>query len=1556
MALDKAIQKAQTRLRAVLQDEKAAKLENLAAALLGRLLGVTVAVAQSGFQYGGDAGTAGRQGRRLRVECKKYGDKTDLSERELLGEIDQALSRDPALEAWVLVATRDVSEQLEQSLNQKGESVGVPVVVLDWKSEGLASLAALCAFAPDLVESVFSAEAGALARTLQPVSAGTVERLRLDLQTWSLGFEVLRTRSLAILDKIWQIPRVSNSALGQNAAGGAEDRKVRRRAVHDALDRWWNGAAKDDAPVAVVGWDGVGKTWATLAWLVAQRKSLPIVLVVPSSAAADISGASETAMKRFLADRLYDLTSVRDGDHWLRRLDNLLRRPADEGPILTVFFDGLNQEPSIPWLPLLKVLQGEAFQCRVRVIVSTRTHHYQNKLTDLRGLIVPAVLVPVDLYDTSPGGELDQMLAFEDLTRKDLHPDLIELARTPRLFRLVVKFRERLVEAGQVTIHRLLWEYGRDTFGTRLGRSFSESDWRAWLQEIAQRHRDGMREFSLKSLGETASRPDLSESEVYARLSDIIDGQFTTLTPSGNLQFKPTVVAHALGAALLVELDAVTSPTFDSVNTELTQWLDPIAGLDQRAEILRAAVSILVERGDTTATPVAGVLVTAWLQTQNVTDAHRRELAGLATSLCNALLDAIEHSGARTHASARLWAVNALRAIQRPNPSALTKIVARIRRWLSTISRDVQAPELINADIEKSRSERFLKRIGVDASGPLQVLGLELQLVDRDEGVLAATVPSILEGFPLAEAAPAFEAAAIALAIGGRNESWAGLKWLCLLNDVDPVETATALRTLSAAVHKRTPEAGVNSALPARVASLLLWLTGEEGDETAAATIDPGLDDHFTYAKDYLPRPGRSLFALERRHVEGALNDTELRLLFRIQRSWDLWLDPTFEPPPSFVQEVREAAIYVEVEKLNRHGSYTTEDHNFEELEPVLARCAPDLLADMIRRKLQSYRTCPPEARYWSAIHATDHLVLAGEAESAASRVLRLSAQEATENDELYAASQLLILELHSQTAPHQADAVIRAALKHILVDIDEILRPLTPDEADVLIARFGMGSVSQRRDLVILLSHNRNAFSDTAWSWLTAIAFGADADLHGLAYRTLASSDAKRFGRELSARNWTWSAKADYWVNHYGTSALIEASTALPFDQVAPRFAPWRLLEAARRRGADPSEVRLAAGIFGRILAADQIQAPDAGSTLSVDRTEDVSTPFQFSVTPTQSETDPKHPFAALRAAMDVEARLKAHKRAVETAVKRIREARESGASLYLANVDAADLEPGLLYAPDLVGDWLEGSNESTTEFERRVRLAEAAYLALCEALLAYDAPRGAALWRSLRKVLTIRFIGDASVDELIHIPFRVPDTPAAAELRAELIRLDRCHTDQDLLNLVIAATFNGKVDWLSTIIEEDKASPLAWRRRRGTVLEGFTSHNNLPIADAWPDGEIRTGHEDLRRKSARFRYYEACAHHWWRTYLASEDGAQAYAAWVLFLRAADRRAWVWINGDTQAVSDTSAFFKLKISHARLNRSKLRRAMKKREDKLDKRFLNRDIVDGIGPWGKEST
>lgn len=52
--------------------------------------------------------------------------KTSLSDRELLGEIDHASTRDRAPEAWFLAATRDAPEQLEQDLLGKSDLARAP--------------------------------------------------------------------------------------------------------------------------------------------------------------------------------------------------------------------------------------------------------------------------------------------------------------------------------------------------------------------------------------------------------------------------------------------------------------------------------------------------------------------------------------------------------------------------------------------------------------------------------------------------------------------------------------------------------------------------------------------------------------------------------------------------------------------------------------------------------------------------------------------------------------------------------------------------------------------------------------------------------------------------------------------------------------------------------------------------------------------------------------------------------------------------------------------------------------------------------------------------------------------------------------------------------------------------------------------------------------------------------------------------------------------------------------------------------------------------------------
>jgi hypothetical protein len=920
------------------------------------------------------------------------------------------------------------------------------------------------------------------------------------------------------------------------------------------LDAWWQGPARDDSPAAVLGFEGVGKTWALLDWLVDRAPGLPVVLVIPSSAAAKIGEATATTVKRFVGERLREISGVRDVEHWTRRFERLLKRPADEGPVVVLVFDGLNQEPSVPWLPVLKVLQDDEFAGRIRVVVTTRRHHFDVRLSGLRGLVVNAVAVPVDVYDDQPGGELDQMLAFEGLTRSDLHSDLAEFARTPRLFKLVIRLRDRFTDPANVTLHLLLWEYGGDALGVRAGVSFSETEWRDWLKTIAERQRAGIERYSLKELGETANRSDLSANEVFARLSDIVDGQFAKPGPGGAMQLAPAVVLHALGSALLARLEEANASDPDQVEAEMTRWLDPISGFDQRAEILRAAVSILVASGEFAAEPAAA-LVTAWLQTQNVTDGHRRELAAFAPTIPDALLTAVERSDPGAQASARLWAVNALRAIPRDNEEALRAIVSRASIWLSSVSREIESRHDGDEAYEKHRADRYRNKLGKDESGAMTVLGVELRIVDSDRSELHAVAPTIMEGFPLAGVMCCFETAALGLAIRGHSDAWKGLKWICLLNEADPGPMAQALRALSADICDRRPEPGIHSDLSARTGSLLLWMSGLEADEDAASASDPGTDRQLTYEKDYLANPSRSFFALERRHAVAALEDRTVLLRVRLQRTEEFWLDPEFEAPAGFSDELRAATAELDMQVLNSDVHTTSADQLFEHLEPALARCAPDLLVELMRRKMVGYRARPVGARYWSAIHASEQWLLAGAAEAESAKAVRDAGREPDESNENFAAAQLLMLEIKDLDPVARYDVLIRAGLKTVPVDFREILQPLTPTQADDLIALHGAGSDQARYGLVVLLSIHPFEFSDGSWSWLLQQAEAATLRERGLIFRILAVNAPIRFGRELLRTGWGWRADADPWVNHFGTDALIEAGSAQPFDQLVPRL-----------------------------------------------------------------------------------------------------------------------------------------------------------------------------------------------------------------------------------------------------------------------------------------------------------------------------------------------------------------------------------------------------------------
>ena len=511
-----------------------------------------------------------------------------------------------------------------------------------------------------------------------------------------------------------------------------------------------------------------------------------------------------------------------------------------------------------------------------------------------------------------------------------------------------------------------------------------------------------------------------------------------------------------------------------------------------------------------------------------------------------------------------------------------------------------------------------------------------------------------------------------------------------------------------------------------------------------------------------------------------------------------------------------------------------------------------------------------------------------------------------------------------------------------------------TPEETEELLSRFGQGAPKEQHDLLCLFSIYVTAFTDPVWNWLEIRALSDDDVDRGIAFRTLERTDSDRFGRVLMEWDWTWKREEDFWVNHYGSGALISGSFSTPFDQIAPRLAPWRLLEAARLRGGDPAEVRLAASIFGDVLIGRALTEPDPGSDLTVDLVEWSDYPSFYSFELRKEENATSDPFGALRAAGDIEAQRLAWRRAQETAQQRISEARAAGANLFLANLNAEDITPVWVHAREVFDRWLEGFEQITADFKRRVRLAEAAYVAICEGLLNHDPGRGAELYRAMRPILTIRYVGVGGVDELIHIPFRAKDSPSVAALREFLIELNQCSTDKALDELAFAAVYNGGGDWLAAQIEADQASRLTWRQKRAIVLSGSLSDNALPINDAWPTGPTRFSDEDLMRRAARRRADEAAARHWWRVFLLAQTVEEAYAAWILFLRTCDRGSLVWIHRDGEASNQDGAFFARKMVHAKINRSLIKHASEARDKNLEDTFLGMRTVHGVGPWGTD--
>lgn len=1514
-------------------------LEMLSTELISRLVGVRLSVALGGgFQHGGDGGTTGRANRHLRIECKRYADNTPLSDRELQGEIDDARRRTPGLEAWILVSTKEVSENTQETLNLKAREIGIPVIVLDWSASGdLPDLAAVCAWAPDLVRRHYGTKAWHAAKALTPFATATVERFARELENWKLGYENLRTAAADRIRAIWQSESESRAALAQNVAGGAASVLVERKTALAALRKWWLEA---DGRLAIVhGAEGVGKTWSIMQWVLHELNDLPLALTVPSSAVHDVKANTEGGILEFIGGCLFDIARTQNRQFWQARVHQLFQRPSEEGPVMLLMIDGANQEPSFQWRRFVQILEAGCFKGRLRLIISVQTHFLEERLHKLRGTTSGVCLVGVEPYDIAPGGELEQLLTRHGRTLDSIAPDLLPMARTPRLFPLVMKLSSRANVEGDVTLPRLLWAHGRDELSLREERAFSETEWESWLLRLAESHwtkiqshgtdTQAVHSYSIEELDAMVARQSYDPSLNARRLAEIIDGTWMEPSPGRPGHFRPreSTINLALGAAVLGLLEEEECQEAGNVELVLTRWLDPIAATTAAADILANAMSIGVAKQLPSSSSIPGAIVTALLQSQNVSDSHRKQAAALAPALPQALMDAVERSSSRAQASARHWALEALESISTENEALWRSIVPRLVAWVAHVDCPSASQVANNDDAGKHQAKLLTDRIGTYAAGTRLVMGVPLVLREIDHEDLAMHIPSLLIAKPLELFLPVFAAAAVTAAVSMNLTVWNGLKWLVSLNPIDADKTIESLVELSTIALQVPGGDGVHLELPTRVSALLLWLTGVEKHERKAADMRVSFEKGLSYEENYLSNPTRSLFGpIEHRHLGLLWRDDGLALSRRLQMATAYLPDPTLQVPIEFIEQVKATADAFPVEKLDTRMGYTAEDHEFERLQLGLARLAPQALAELVQRWFGGLPRHAQDSRHWAALRMTRHLLLAAEPEVACVKAMRLNRPHPTDADEKFLAMSMLELELLNLELDAQLDALVEAEDAFLSLKLLEVLRTPTSSTIPRFIRRW---SCQNRRALEVLfnyLAHHPVPLERELFEALSIYAFPEteDDDLKTLAFLGLARANPNWFGELLIERNWAACLADNYSVQDEGSCAIFLARPNGPLKDLSSRVAPWRLLREASIRGGTVRDAKLAADVLSEAIFANGFEPSHPMVDISIDVSKEHGwVSFDPPARNPQDET-------SIREAFDTNAQRQRQQIARDEGRNFMHRARSAGAHLATVHVNVVDARMLVAHCSAEVDLWIEGSDERTQAFRDRVNRAGGLFLSLCEVLLDVDWRRGVNLWRALEQSLTINFVGRAGLSELKLMLFRSTESPGVLALRDEVFSLSRNLTDSSYVEIALCALLNKNEHWLRRRIEADALSGVTLRKKRAVLLQGLIASD--VAAPSWTAGYSIGGMDWLRRRAQSWKNSSAFARHWWRQFLQVKNLAEAYAAWCVFLHCVDRTAMTWMDQDLAEFCGSDDLWRIKMLHLEINWSNLERSMNKKE------------------------
>ncbi|MBP1861565.1 hypothetical protein [Rhizobium herbae] len=582
--------------------------------LLSAHLGVSLRLSSSGEQDGRDmsAGT-------VAAEAKRYGQKK-LNLRELAGEAVLAKAASHELEFWILATTDTLAQQKVARLEKVAAQAKLEIGIVDWAPADCPRLLALVHQHESVALHWFEENAPAAWKDISVAlaevrsQAKTLERVGREIQ--DLG------RGLALTDALRRtLVHAVNSALSDESGDSSKALfgqridfyapsagAISRPELNTRLDRSLANAEDNGNHVlAIVGPEGVGKTWAIVRYVVERWPDRPMLFI--SSNMFQLAATGDWGHTKLLVESvLRSIALVKDCDPRLRderyvaKLLTALRQARSDKFSPIVILDGFNERDGAHWGSAISGLRNLlSLSSDPPILVTTRASPWPQLAR-----ILQKQAVGYSDFDVFGFSETEfkaactrqgvDASAFDAETAKDL--------RNPRLFRIAAGLLNALAGA-PVTRERIFWEYWRHRQEEDAGKQIETDEFASLLKAHV---RDAWSNLRLLK-GERTLYIDVKASQEAARfagvehavhdLQDVLSSDFFSpgdRDDSREWRIASNRLNYVLGLSLQRRLVEVTDRAMSlednrqAVEIQLGEDIDPMADTDSAGVIVATAL------------------------------------------------------------------------------------------------------------------------------------------------------------------------------------------------------------------------------------------------------------------------------------------------------------------------------------------------------------------------------------------------------------------------------------------------------------------------------------------------------------------------------------------------------------------------------------------------------------------------------------------------------------------------------------------------------------------------------------------------------------------------------------------------------------------------------------------------------------------------------------------------------------------------------------------------------------------------------------------------------